>query len=743
VGLLADEPSLEPRDIVVMCPDIETYAPLIAASFGLDDGEHEAEHPGHRLRVRLADRSLRQVNPLLATVSRLVSLADSRMEASALLDFCATPPVARKFGFSTEDLDRLRDLVRRAGVRWGLDAEHRAGFGMADFRQNTWTAGLDRLLLGIAMDETEERFIGTALPLDDVDSSDVDLVGRLAECVDRIRSVTDGLAVRQPLPAWCEGFKQAVELLTAVAPAESWQVTHAYSEISALAATASGQAAAEVELGLAEVVALLTDAFRGRASRANFRTGTLTICTMLPMRSIPHRVVCLLGVDDGIFPRRRQPDGDDILSLDPWIGDRDPRSEDRQLLLDAIMAARDHLLIVYAGLDPRTGARRPPAVPIGELLDSLDLTARTEDGAPVRRAITTEHPLQPFDARNFAPTADGRPFSFDQASWRGAKSAAAPRREPRPTYGRGPLPVPEPAVSVELADLIRFFNHPVRALLRDRAGLSVGEEAERPVEQVPVDLVGLDHWAVGDRLLRRALAGVELQQLVGAEWRRGRLPPRRLGQVAIDKVADTVRELQETARPYLTEPAERRDVAIELGDLLLSGTVSRLHGPNLVRVGFSRLNARHRLQAWIELLALTATHSEVEWRAVALGRGGHALLGPVAGDWAARVLADLVDLRSTGLCEPLPFAPRTAYDYALLRADDKTVELFKPKLEATWAAERDVAYETFFGARASLDDLLRQPSVAAEARGDIGEPSRFGTLARRVFHPLISAETAG
>jgi exodeoxyribonuclease V gamma subunit len=740
VGMLADDSTLEPRDIVVMCPDIETYAPLIAASFGLDVGDSEAEHPGHRLRVRLADRSLRQLNPLLSTVSRLVALADSRMEASALLDFCSSPPVARKFSFSADDIDRLHDLVPRSGVRWGLDAGHRVRYQMAEFAQNTWSAGLDRLLLGVAMDESEERFIGTALPLDDVDSSDVDLIGRLAECVDRIRTITDGFAAVKSLPAWCDDLKRAIELLTSVTPGDNWQVAHAYAEISALAAAASAAGEQPVELGLAEVSALLADAFRGRASRANFRTGTLTICTMLPMRSVPHRVVCLLGVDDGVFPRHAQLDGDDILALDPWIGDRDPRSEDRQLLLDAIMAAGDHLLIVYAGLDPRTGARRPPAVPIGELLECLDLTARTASGVPVRQLISTEHPLQPFDARNFVATTAGGSFSFDRASWRGARAAASRRSEPVVVFDSQRLPSAELTSTLDLDALTRFFHHPIRALLRDRAGFSIREEEERPAEQIPIGLAGLDRWAVGDRLLRRSLSGLELERLAAAEWRRGRLPPRRLGEIALAEVADSVRELSAAAAPYLQGTADRRDVAVELDDQLLSGTVGRLYGQHLVRVGFSMLTARQRLQAWIELLALAASHPDVEWRAVVLGRGGQSFLGPVDGGWARLVLADLVELRRNGLCEPVPFAPRTSDEYARLRAEGKPIEVFRSRLDTTWTHERDSAYERFFGAGATLDELMQQPSIPAEERGSLAEPTRFGTLARRVFHPLLSTE---
>ncbi|MGH3613686.1 MAG: exodeoxyribonuclease V subunit gamma, partial [Pseudonocardia sp.] len=182
LGLLAVDDTLEARDILVMCPDVEAFAPLISAAFGLGGAAgNGAAHPGHQLQVRLADRALRQLNPLLDTVAQLLELADARLTTSQVLDLVATAPVRRRFGIDDDDLQRLRDLVGGARVRWGLDGAHRRPYGLERFGQNTWSAGLDRMLLGVAMSEDDGHWLGTALPLDDVDSSDVERVGRLAE----------------------------------------------------------------------------------------------------------------------------------------------------------------------------------------------------------------------------------------------------------------------------------------------------------------------------------------------------------------------------------------------------------------------------------------------------------------------------------------------------------------------------------------------------------------------------------
>ncbi|HEX4686350.1 MAG TPA: exodeoxyribonuclease V subunit gamma, partial [Nocardioides sp.] len=210
LGLLADDPTLEPRDVLVMCPDIDTYAPLIEAGFGLGDVVGDSGHPAHRLRVRLADRSPVQTNPLLAVARTLLDVAGGRAPATQVLDLARSEPVRRRFGFSDDDLEQLDTWARESGVRWAFDAEHRADFGLSSYVANTWEFGLDRLLTGVALSDDSSAWLDPALPLDDVGSAQVDLVGRLTEYVERLRSATDRLTGTHPLEHWLAALDDGV-----------------------------------------------------------------------------------------------------------------------------------------------------------------------------------------------------------------------------------------------------------------------------------------------------------------------------------------------------------------------------------------------------------------------------------------------------------------------------------------------------------------------------------------------------
>lgn len=668
LGLLADDPTLQPRDVVVMCPDIESYAPLLEAAFGLGGvADSEDWHPGQQLQVRLADRSLVQTNPLLAVVGRLLDLAGGRAEASAVLDLAGLDPVRRRFGFSDDDLASLGRWVDQSGVRWAFDGQHRSAFGLAGYPQNTWQFGLDRLLTGVAVSADAERFFGTALPFDDVGSSDIDRAGRLAELVARLRLVTDRLTGTHPVEHWVTALRDGLDLMTAVGWGDEWQAHQAESELAALGAAGTDVAdPGGLRLRLSDVRALMSERLAGRPTRANFRTGSITICTMVPMRSVPHRVVCLLGLDDGVFPRAGSLDGDDVLARSPRTGERDPRSEDRQLLLDAVMAATEHLVITYSGADEVTGRPKPPAVPLGELLDALDLTARA-----AREAVVVRHRLQPFDEANFAVDAAASaagPFSFDVA----ARAAAAAAREPRtePPRLRRLVLDPAPAADIDLAALGAFLRAPAKEFCRRRLGLNVFDADDEILDAIPVSLDGLAEWSVGQRLLDDRLRGMSPDQALQLEWRRGALPPGRLGW-------DRAKAIAGRAEPVVEKALDVRggldrtsaDVDVDLGGgRRLRGTVTNLHGDRVVGVSYSSLGARHRLDAWLPLLALTAARPGTAWSAGTIARwsgGARAVVfAPIEPDDARRLLRDLVGLYDLGMTCPLRLPLKTGFALA-------------------------------------------------------------------------------
>jgi len=741
LGLLADDPTLEPRDIVVMCPDIESYAPLLSAAFGLADVVGSDGHPAHRLRVSLADRALDQTNPLLAVVSRLLDLAGGRAGVGAVLDLAHAEPVRRRFGFRDDDLDLLATWVQQAGVKWGFDAPHRADFGLEEYDDNTWRAGLDRLLAGVALSDDSDILLGGVLPLDDVGSGDVDLIGRLAELVARLEAVTDRLVGTHPLDHWLQAIEDGVGALTSVRPADAWQLGQVQRELDGLRSGAG----ALVELRLPDVRAMFSDRLAGRPTRANFRTGVLTVSTLVPMRSVPHRVVCLLGLDDGVFPRVGVTDGDDVLARRPLTGERDPRSEDRQLLLDAVLAATDTLVISYTGANEFTGQPRSPAVPVGELLDALDQTATAPDGA-VRDCVTVHHPLQPFDRRNLVAGAlvPGRSFAFDRFALAGAHAVARERDEP-PPFLSGPLPPPEPG-DVALDDLVEFFGGPVKGFLKQRLGIALPREDEPVDDRIPITLDALEEWAVGDRILADLMRGHLPDAAEERERHRGVVPPGELGERILKKVIGRARPLAAEALAH-TGPSPRAvDVDVDLGGgRRLRGTVPELYGDLLVRVSYSRLGPKHRLHSWIKLLALTASDEDRAWRSLAIGRpegwGGDLDVSRLAplDHRALAWLRDLAAIRDEGLLAPLPLPLKSSLQYARNRRTQMEPGAALVKAGFLWRRDgkfegevADVEHVLVWGERAPLPGE-REPGAGAET-------SRFGDLAMRVWSPLLESE---
>jgi exodeoxyribonuclease V gamma subunit len=775
---LEDDRELEPRDIIVMCPDIEAFAPLVEATFGAGEALVEATGLGAEnpaldtapsavrragLRVRLADRALRQTNPMLALVSRLFALTGGRLAASDVLDLVDREPVRHRFRLDRDDIAQLEEWTRTAGIRWGLDASGRDRFGLGTIAEGTWDAGLDRLAAGVALAEDgPERFEGV-LPLDDVDSSSIELAGRFAELLERLGVALQGFIEPKSVAEWATAIAAAADALGSTRPSDAWQRAELERLLQDVVAEATrGDTVSPAVLDVADVAALLEDRLAGRPTRIGFRTGHLTVCTLQPMRSVPHRVVCLLGLDDSAFPRRSRRDGDDILLLDSQVGDRDPRAEDRQILLDALLAATDRVIITYTGNDERTNAPRSPAVPVGELLDIVDRTARGPDASPASELVLVRHPLHDFAARNFEHGAlrEGTPWSFDAATLEGARIVETDRVAPA-SFLDGPLP-PLSLGTLDLDDLVEFVGHPVRAFLAQRLEIRMAREDETFDDALPVDLDGFQRWAIGQRLLEARLRGADARAAIAAERARGALPPGRIGRATVMGMATDLRAILTTATNLgldVHAASTTVDARVALpGDdsTVVSGTVAGLAGEVLQTVTFSRVSARQRLGAWVRILLLTAAYPDRPFSAVTVGRARRsatasatvtiARIAPLDGEPGARraralhELAKLVDLHARGMTEPLPIFCETSAAYAAGSA-----AAARRAWESPFGHEhedRDELHVMVFGRDRTYESLFTERPHEDE-RGDgwaEDEPSRFGRLAHRLWSGLRTVE---
>lgn len=638
LGLLEDDPTLEPRDIVVVTPDVEAYAPIVPAAFPQRQSEvtGSPQDGPTDLPVRVADQAGRDQDASTALLG-LLELVTARVTASQVLDVLAAPPMRASFALSESDLDELQRWLLDTGVAWGIDADHRRELIEVADDAHTWAAALDRWVLGAAMADDGTRLVGAVRPYDDVEGGGVDLLGRVTAATEAVFGALRALRRSRPIGEWVAALHDAVTQLLDPGPgqARDADLTAALAnlrgdldELRSDATAAQGRGGS-VPISLEELRGLLAD--RLAAGRRSVATGTgaITFTGLQPLRNVPHRVVCLVGMDDGAVPRTVARHGFDLLESPSRPGDPDPRAEERQLLLDAVLSATDHLVVTYSGYDPRTNEPLQPAVPVSELLDVLGEAY----GAPV--PVVHPHPLQPHSARYFRAAVAGEVpvlHAFDPHHLAAARAAAG-------ATGLAPgfLATPLPAAGAELAapevieldELVRFLEHPIRFLLQRRLGLSLGEDDQRLADRDPIALGPLQRWQLGQELLTLRLAGTDPGPWRELTMAAGTVPVGGLGEVALAGVEELVDQVVSEVDGIAGEPWRQPiDLAVptsgvagtDLHAVRLTGSVE-LVGSTVLHVGVSRLKAKHRLAAWVRTVAVLAVAPDPATRAVLIGAG--------------------------------------------------------------------------------------------------------------------------
>jgi exodeoxyribonuclease V gamma subunit len=724
------DPQLSPDQVVVLTPDIERYAPYIEAVFSAKTGAPREGVPrmaAPRIPFSLADRSLRAEIPLIEAFLNLLALPDSRFAAEEVLAWLEQPALARRAGIEAEDLPLLRDWLRDAGVRWGRDSGHREQLGLPADAAFTWRQGLDRLLLGFAappqLAGLAAPLLGDSWPLDALEGGRAQLLGRLVAFVERLAALAQSMQRPRSLAEWADTLLELIDNL--FDEREAGDTLLLLSKACAALAEQATASGIERPLELALIRQQLSAALEQGSGASGFLTGAVTFCTMVPMRSLPFRLVCLLGLDDGALPRRTPAAGFDLIGQKPRRGDRARRLDDRYLLLETLLSARSGLYLSYVGRDPRSNAELPPSVLVSELLDVIDITA-TLTGAEASARIVVQHPLQPFAPGNFS---GAQQAGFAAPWFHAAQRLSQAVEQPLPFASALNEP-DQDWLTLEPSQLIHCFKHPARYLLEQRLGLRLaqGEEALAGDEPFSVE------WTSQHGLRQLALQAIERgwsereERAVAAAS--GWLPVGELGQAHWGQIRGPIRAFA----PTLFD--ERPDDAPQplLVDLQLAGV--RIHGwldgvsaSGLFDYRLRDLGAWELAPFWLRHLLLNCAATpgiardsrllspKSEWR-----------LGPLASP--LELLQPWLEAYKSALCEPLPLLAKSSYGFA--RKWRKPGR--KEPIDAARAEARVMWLGNDFMSGESQDPWN---ALAFRDREPLDE--RFEALAEQLYGPALDA----
>ena len=729
--VLTADPTLEPRDIVIMTPDLETYAPLIEAAFPASNGG-DGSLPD--LRVRIADRAPTGTNPLIRLAGTVVDLAASRLGTGVITQLVGLPEVQRRFGIGDDTASDMANLIDDANIRWGLDGDHRERSGAGARDEHTWSRGLDRILTGVFFDDDPIRIEGGIAPLTHVEGQVAGAAGGVALLVERLAAVAELLGTPDSASRWAEKILLAVRLLAEPPWGDEWQ----WGQLERLLEEtfpAETAGTPDPVISLDEAAVLIAPWTEDRPGILHHRTGDITVCTLAPMRSVPYRVVCLLGMEHDRFPRSSRNDGDDLLIDDEVVGDPDRSAQDRQLLLDAVMAAGDHLVITYTGHDPLTNAKYPPAVPVAELEETVAAMIGDDAAAEIR----TDHPLQPFSPKVFTEGELGvsGPWGFDPIQHAGAVALSERTAD---NVATGALVLD--AVTVEtptLHRLVSYLKAPSKTFLRNSLGMFIPDMSDPPDDELPTGLNGLERWSVADRLLAGIRHGYDAERLIAHERAADAVPAGDLATASLAEALDLAQRIQKVAGDRGCMPGSAVPItgAVTVDGEAITGSV--LADPEAVRicdVGPSRGKPGRRIALYAQIVFLTALDPERAWHGILVGKGEKetvlvVTIGPLGEDTeersaeAERRLSELVDLYREGMVDPLPIFTETSFVWKTTEARKRTFETAK-KWEPNWKGEggerEEPAHRLLFDGLSTVADLVS---------------SEFPRYADRLWAPIL------
>lgn len=746
LAMFSADPTLKPQDIIVMVPDINAYTPHVEAVFGAIDRDDSRYIP-----YTISDQGQRHQRPALVALEALLSLPESRLAVSDVLDLLDVPLVRERFGLSEDDLPRLHDWISGANIRWGLDAGHRAALDLPDdLYRNSWLFGLRRMLLGYAVGDGE-AWQGIE-PYAEIGGLESRLAGQLDAFIQVLQKYWQMLSESQSPEDWARVLKDLLSELFAEPEGDDVLVFTRLEDGVEIWLDACRDAGLEEALPLHVVRDVWLESLEQGGLSQRFLAGKVNFATLLPMRAIPFRCVCLLGMNDGDYPRTQPPMDFDLMAGDYRPGDRSRREDDRFLFLEALLSARDTLYISWVGRSINDNTERPPSVLVSQLRDHIDAIRPSSDDAdmPLSTALTVEHPLQPFSTAYFPSADTSSPLYTFAKEWRAAHRGHEEKRETEDqSSALGTVPADIPSQPLTLTTLVQLLRGPVDVFFQNRLGVYFDDHAIESNDDEPFVLDGLERWQLTNRLVQDVVRlhddqmplADRLQADAARSVARGELAlSDGLAAFQIEQAVAPLPDLyaryqQLTAQYPEPEPLMPLRITIEAGDrpIVLEDWVRDLRhadgqrafitlsSSNLVKD--RKYRWQHLMRPWVAHLAGNCVAGPVSTHV--LSQAGDVAFAPMEPEEAREHLKTLMQFWFDALSKPLPVAVRASF--AWLSAVDKGEE-------AATRSARSV-YESQFKSSGEADESPYLQRVFPDF-DSLWQEGEFAHYAEQLYGPV-------
>ncbi len=715
LNLLNTHPNLTPKDIIVMAPDVETYSPVIQAVF--------SSVPFKRnIPFAISDRSACQESPILEAFLKLFNISTLRCTVDDIISLLEVPSIIRRFSLNPEDMSILHRWITHSGIRWGLNTAQQLKQQLPAQQQNTWRFGIERLLLGYAM-ESKDTLYENYLPSEDIEGLNATICGSLVEFIDRIEQLITTLDKCCTVTEWVVIVNDIIEAFFQPDETEATVLQMVRDTMSSLCDQID-TAMYDQQISHLIVLEWLSEKLAQHKGNQRFLSGKVNVCTLIPMRSIPFKVICLLGMNDSEYPRNTPLNSFDLIADNPRRGDRSRRDDDRYLFLEAILSAREYLYISYNGRHIQDNSARTPSVLLTELINYCQRHFINADSTEPP-TLVMQHPLHPFSFDYFQQDSNFYTFAKE---WKPSQHKSS-QLVTSDKFIEYPLPLKEPVSELAIDDLLTFYRHPCKYFFKHRLDVDFQALEKLIEEDEPFAIDGLNSYQIHTKLIEQQQQGnVNGFSLLKAT---GVLPHGHFGDLALEEIRTTNQNIFQTIEPYIHTPMPKQEVRLDVDGVQLNGWIKGIYNNSLVRYRPSKNKNKFLVNCFLEhLIWCACSESAQNTIVITLKEKNNVdctIIRKMESQQSIDELKKWLNSFRQGLTYPLPFFPgasatwviesskdykRSKNEYNPENAKKKTIAAFDQEKENTASNRKDEYILRIWSEM--TDELFKQTTSLAE-----------------------------